>query len=86
MNQKHLGFISSGFMGFTLVITMFLIYKFPNIRFYLAELFIILNIIKDIIMHKLGYTFSGIGIKKMFIVDIIPFILFVSYHVWLNIF
>lgn len=79
MNQKHLGFISSGFMGFTLFITLFLIYKIPNIRFYLAELFIILNIIKDIIMHKVGYTFRTIGIKKMLIVDIILLIIFVSY-------
>ncbi len=73
-------------MGFTLFISLFLIYKFPNIRFYLAELFIILNTIKDIIMHKLGYTFRDIGIKKMLIADIILFILFVSYHVWINIF
>lgn len=82
MNQRNLRYINSGFMGLTLFITLFLINNFPSLGFYFAELYIILNMIKDIILHKKGFTFNKTGIKEMIIVDIILLIFFVSYHIY----
>jgi hypothetical protein len=82
MNQRNLRYINVGFMGLTLFITLLLVNNFPSLSFYFAELFIILNMIKDIIMHKIGFTFNKTGIKEMIVVDIILLIFFVSYHIY----
>ncbi|MGD9570036.1 MAG: hypothetical protein AB7V48_17290 [Sedimentibacter sp.] len=82
MNQRNLRYINTGFMGLTLFITLILINNFPSLGFYFAELYIILNMIKDIIMHKIGFIFNKTGIKEMIVADIILLILFVSYHIY----
>ena len=89
MNEKRLAYYSSGFMGVTLFITLFLVYQFKGTTgFYFAELFLVVNTIKDIVMHKLGFTFRGVGIKKMIIVDSILLILMIIFHIsvirWMN--
>lgn len=82
MNKSHLNYYNSGFMGITLFITLFLINQFKGITvFYFAELFLIVNIIKDIIMHRLGFSFGGIGIKKMLVIDLLFLILIIIWHI-----
>ncbi len=82
MNEKKLSYYNSMFMGATLFLTLFLIYKFPGITvFYFAELYIIVNIVKNIIMHKLGFDFRGFGIKKMIALDLSILVLFVVWHI-----
>ena len=84
MRQKHLNFISAGFMGGTLFLTLFLINKFYNIRLYLVIAFVILNIVKDIVLNKMGYTFKGVGIKIMMIYYCIILIV-IFCLAWLNV-
>lgn len=72
MKEKNLGYISAAFMGVTLFAAIFLISNYKGVNgFRIMVAFIIINTIKDIIMHKLGFTFKGIGIKPMIIFNII---------------
>ena len=82
MNEKTLGYFNAAFMGVTLFITMFLIYKYKGVNgFYFGESFIIINTIKDIVMYKLGFTFRGIGIKPMIITNLILLFLLIIFHI-----
>lgn len=82
MNKNHLKYYNSGFLGITLFITLFLINKFQGITvFYFAELFLVINIIKDIIMHRSGFSFGGIGIKKMIVINLLFLSLFIIWHI-----
>lgn len=82
MNKNHLKYYNSVFLGITLFITLFLINQFKGtIVFYFAELFLIVNIIKDFIKHKLGFTFGGIGIKKMIAIDLLFLSIFIIWHI-----
>lgn len=86
MKKNHLKYYSSGFMGLTLFITLILLYIFrDNSKIYFVELFIVLNMTKDIVMHKLGYDFAGFGVKKMIIVDTFFLILFITYHISISV-
>jgi len=80
MKQKHMNFISAGFMGVTLFATLFLIRRFYGIRFYLVEAYLILNIAKDIILNRMGFTFKDIGIKKMMIFNMIFLFMVIVWH------
>lgn len=81
MKEKKLGYISTAFMGITLLIAMLLISNYKGINgFYILVAFIILNTVKDIIMHKLGFTFRAAGIKPMIIFDLILLLLIIIYE------
>ena len=63
-------------MGVTLLITMLLIYTYKEVNgFYFGVSFIIINTINHVIMHMLGFTFRGGGIKPMIITYLISLIL-----------
>lgn len=82
MKKKYLGYYNSAFMGATLFITLYLMNQFPGTHvFYFAEIYIAVNTVKDVVMHKLGYTFRGFGIKKMIILDLIILLYFIIFHI-----
>jgi hypothetical protein len=67
-------------MGATLFATLFLINRFYGIRFYLIEAFIILNIAKDIVLDRMGFTFKDIGIKKIMILNMFLLAMVIVWH------
>lgn len=72
MEEKKLSYISTGFMATSLLISIFLINQYEEINsFFIIIAFIILNAINDIILHRLGYTFKGYGIKSMILTKLV---------------
>ena len=82
MDQKKLKYIGTGFMGVTLIIAMSLGNIYPKYAYYFIELFIIINMIKDIILYKKGVIYDKVGIREMIVAYIILLIFFVTYHIY----
>lgn len=85
MSQNKWSIYYSISLGIILFLTITLVGRSEGyLIFIYAGLFFILNIIKDVIFHKLGYMFRGINVKILITINVIGLLLLVIWCFYIN--